>query len=121
MESSSKSNVITLNACPGCGAEVRLGSEFCYNCGGSLSTLEKTAVSMNEVPSSSENGRIKNGPGSRPAVEKVRRRTARIARANEPVQVVWKRDEGIGMSYILLSAAAAFLVIVLIAIAYYLR
>ena len=127
IENSPKSQIASLETCPGCKAEVRPGSEFCYNCGVGVKEPHKEVttegVSMMELKAPLENGAIKNGPGSKPMDEKVRRAPQRNMRrrSTEPVQVTWKRDEGVGLGFILLSAAAAIFVIFLLAIAYYLK
>ena len=126
MGNSSKTNVVAVDSCPGCDAEVRPHSEFCYNCGSSLRAapeIAPAAAPPKKFSRQPENGSIKNGPGLSPVNERARGRPAGNARSRftEPIQVIWQRDEGVGMSFILFSAGAAVFVILLIAIAYYLK
>ena len=126
MDNAKNTNVVILQACPSCKAEARAGSEYCYNCGNDLHAANRTSTEHTrpaELPQPSENGAIKNGPGVRSADDNGRGRTARSRRLNtmKPVQVAWKREEDIGLTFILLTIGVAVFAILLIAIAYYLR
>ena len=125
MERSVKTEVAMLDTCPGCKAEVRNGSEYCYNCGNKLPLPDKVmrnppSVNVDGTP---KNGSIVNGPGVNSQKVRTGTRGARMRRPHsaEPVQVVWRRKEDVEVSFLLLTAAAAFFAVLLIAVAYYLR
>ena len=131
MQDAHKTNVISLGTCRACEAIVRPGSDFCYNCGGKLGdphvdTQETTAPipePVSELAVLSANGTLRNGPGVKVDQNSAHQRRARNPRprSSEPVQVVWKREEGVGIGFIVLTISAAIFAILMIAIAYYLR
>lgn len=90
--------------CDICGAEVRQGSQFCYNCGGSLTKTEVKAAEPEKVPASST-------PTNGAKEVAAERRSARRRRAanREPVEIVWEPETGVSAIYI---AASAVLIIV---------
>jgi hypothetical protein len=93
--------------CDICGADVREGSLFCYNCGGSLKqvAMEKPERLPEPVPAPSPRP---NGSGKPVAVEqRPPRRKRNIDRG--PVQVVWEPREGISVVFVI---ACVFLLLI---------
>lgn len=93
--------------CDICGAEVREGSEFCYNCGGSLGKVVSDEPGPEAIaPAAAES---KNN-GAAAARAKERRGARRRRAANrEPIEVVWEPNEGVSGLYI--AAGLVFLVV----------
>ena len=126
MENFAESSVVLPKACPGCKAEIRSGSEYCYNCGNKIGIVDGHAsevVRGSDKTSSSTNGSLQNGPGVNPGADQRRRpgTRSRRPRSSEPVQVVWKREEDVGLRFLVFTIGAAVLAILLIGIAYYLK
>ena len=118
-------------ACSKCGAEIREGSLYCYGCG--LPVAEVSAAADRPATASAEptrepaadiNAELEKAhaaaavPTARPTGA-ARRRPARP----EPkmVEVVWAEPQGISLSFILGSVILIFMVIVVVAIALYLK
>ena len=103
--------------CDLCGADVREGSLFCYNCGGSLNKVVAEPPQRPEVPAavpSPTNGVAK------PSASNKRELRQRKRVDREPVEVVWAPREGISLIYViaggilLIIAATLFVVAMLL-------
>ena len=93
--------------CDICGADVRDGSLFCYNCGGSLKhDAQEITQEPVAVISAPTNGSTKGAGASQPEVPR-RKRADR-----GPVQVVWAPREGVSIIYV--AAGTGLLIIALI-------
>ncbi len=110
--------------CDICGAEIRLGSEFCYNCGSKIREAE--AKDDASEPSGDVDPTVKQDESSdTPEVEKPAQKTARVRR-HRPVKFKettyrWEEPEGIGIGSIAITAIIVALVIFLIAAGFYFR
>lgn len=90
--------VVETPICDICGAEVRDGSQFCYNCGGSVSKAEDISEMPVAIPMpESANGSAKGTPAN---VDKARRRNVRAAN-RQPVELVWQQRNGIGLPFVI--------------------
>ena len=106
-------------ACEICGAEVRKGSLFCYNCGGSVT--HKVGESPGALPpeaitsAPAKNGAAKENPSGR--------REPRKRRSVErgPVEVIWEPREGISLPFIIVSLLLVVMAIVLFSIAMWMK
>ena len=113
--------------CDICGAEVREGSQFCYNCGGSVSILE--SIAPDPIPAPSEpivkpdekptNGNATYDPSKRRS-ERIEKRKVRAAN-RQPVEVVWQPREGMSWPFVIGSLVFVLIAIVVILAAFYLR
>jgi len=105
--------------CDICGAEVRKGSLFCYNCGGSLTQAvdEKLGVLPPEAITSAP---VKNGSGKEKSAE---RREARKRRNVElgPVEVIWEPREGVSWPFLVASIFLIVFAIVLFSISMWMK
>ena len=116
--------------CDICGAEVRGGSLFCYNCGGSLSKAEKTADGADavETPSPTLGSIEPNGNGVRetphapakPRAEKANRKRVRASN-RQPVEIVWEPRTGVSWPFIVVSLIFVLLSIVIVIASFYIR
>jgi hypothetical protein len=103
-------------ACSECGAEVREGSDFCYNCGGKLAIV---TGKIGETEPLKDNGFRAVAPG---AVSKGRERRRRPKPVfNEPIQVRWQRDEDPGIVFLIVSIVIGIIALLLIGVGLYLR
>ena len=102
--------------CPGCGVEVREGSEFCFNCGEKLDPVVETT---NEDPPRVENGFRAVAPGATQKGRERRRRPTPVS--NEPIHVRWQHDDDPGLRFLVLSLVLALIALVLTGIGFYLR
>jgi len=114
--------------CDICGAEVRDGSLFCYNCGGSLVKVSPTgAAAQAETQVESEPVKA-NGHSHAEAVydpakqraEKPSRRKVRAAN-RQPVEIVWEPRTGISLPFIIVSLVLFLLSIGIVIAAFYVR
>jgi hypothetical protein len=111
--------------CDICGAEVREGSQFCYNCGGSVSKAEE----IEPIPPPAEpivkpddkpaNGNATYDP-AKGRSERVEKRKVRAAN-RQPVEVVWQPREGVSLPFVIASLVFVLIAIVVIVAAFYLR
>lgn len=104
--------------CDICGAEVRDGSLYCYNCGGSVS---QAGVYSLVEPRAEDNGlSAKAYPDSpsRSDRQSSRRRRSTRGRSNE---VVWEPKTGISIGFIVGSLIFVLIAVVLLLIANYLK
>lgn len=138
-----KSKVISEKLCAGCGAEIRGGSEFCYNCGekvggdfnesmpaetpsitrkrevmGAEDIIEaKVSESTTNIRTKEVDSETATGPGS-----KARRYSRSLSRSDrKPVEVVWRKKEGQGLGFLILSLVLALIVALTIGLAFYLK
>ena len=84
--------------CDLCGADVREGSLFCYNCGGSLNKAAAELGPRPEVPApvpAPTNG------ASKPSAPNKREARQRKPIDRGPVEVVWAPREGISLIYVI--------------------
>jgi hypothetical protein len=116
-------SVVGEKVCDLCGAEVRDGSAFCYNCG--TAVAEKPAESA-IIAKVDDKARTHNGtsipstpeaPGSRPARPRTRPRRAVIA----PREVVWTEKEGPSVWFAAFAITFAIVTAVIVVVAYYFR
>jgi hypothetical protein len=98
--------VSTDKPCGDCGADVRAGSLFCYNCGGSVQT--------NKVDGDA--GTTGNGDANIQRFPRTRPRSQR-----KPSEFTWRRSDGPGYKLLLIAVAAAVLVGLVLALANYLK
>ena len=102
--------------CDLCGAEVREGSLFCYNCGGSLKKVSAEPAQAPEVPvvlPAPTNG------VSKPSEPNKREARQRKPIDRGPVEVIWAPREGISLIYvvagiILLTIAATLFIVAML-------
>ena len=90
--------------CDICGADVRAGSQFCYNCGSSLRSSDSAESSKPESTAP-----VETSNGSAKSKSKVRGERRRRPIDRGPVEVVWEPGPGISGLYI---AGALFILIV---------
>ena len=94
--------------CDICGADVREGSLFCYNCGGSLKRTETETAPT--PPPQAPAVAPSNGPAKKTPVDKRPAPRRNIARG--PVEVVWEPRKGFPVVYVI--AGVVLLIIALI-------
>ena len=115
--------------CDICGAEVRDGSVFCYNCGGSLAKdIPPPAESapIKTVPQTSAgetNGHSAEDTVYDPARRKSEKSDRRKVRAanRQPVEIVWEPRTGISWPFIVVSLVLFLLSIGIVIAAFYVR
>lgn len=122
---------VTENTCNDCGVEVRVGSQFCYNCGSSVSLLPAEGDVSYSDGGKNDDDSLRNGTKHDGAEEKspksakdrgpstVRRRNVR--KPIVPREVSWVEPEGLGLRFLLTTIVLAILTITLVALAFYLR
>jgi hypothetical protein len=114
--------------CDICGAEVRDGSVFCYNCGGSLAKADKPepipppAEPIITVARPVNNGGITGGERD-PAKRRIERAERRRVRASnrEPAEIVWEPREGMSWAFVIVSIVFVIIALVLVIAAVYVR
>lgn len=84
--------------CDICGAEVREGSQFCYNCGGSVSKPEGLSETLVAIPKPEASSDTVQGTSAK--FEKARRRNVRAAN-RQPVELVWQQGSGVGLPFLI--------------------
>ena len=97
--------------CASCGSDIRPGSQFCFNCGGSLEAISTSGQIASKdsyvPPASPTNGvptsdlPIVKGPGLRSAASL--RKEARSFR-REPVEIAWEANGGSSDAIFILGA-----------------
>jgi len=121
------STAVETAVCDICGVEVRKGSLFCYNCGGSVSKAsdaEPIPAPVEEVapPPAQVNGNLRgiNYEPAKRRSERTERRKVKAA-SRQPVEIVWEPRTGFSWSFVI--SAAVFLLIALVVVlwAYYLK
>ncbi len=114
--------------CDICGAEVRDGSAFCYNCGGSLTkaaepeTIPPPAdpiVARAESPSNGSATKVDEAPANRKADRSDRRKVR--ASNREPVEIVWEPREGVSWAFVIASILFVIIALAVVIAAVYVR
>src|SRR5688572_1294740 len=115
--------------CDICGAEVRDGSVFCYNCGGSLAKDFQPPAESKPIETPPRTAAVEtNGHSSEDAVydparrkaEKSDRRKVRAAN-RQPVEIVWEPRTGISLPFFIVSLVLFLLSIGIVIAAIYVR
>lgn len=112
--------------CDICGAEIRLGSQFCYNCGSEIreEAVEESAAETSDDVSADEEKAVSSEtadveePPKKPVRSSVRRH--RPVKAKETT-IRWEEPEGVGLGSIAVVALIVALAAVLIAVGFYIR
>ena len=106
--------------CDICGAEVREGSVFCYNCGGSLIKSEVP----NPIPPPAEPiivaEPVTNGGVTKQKVERPDRRRVRAAN-REPAEIVWEPRTGVSWVFVITSIVFVIVALAIVIGAMYVR
>jgi hypothetical protein len=115
--------------CDICGAEVRDGSVFCYNCGGSLAKDFQPPAESKPIETPPRTAAVEtNGHSSEDAVydparrkaEKSDRRKVRAAN-RQPVEIVWEPRTGISLPFFIVSLVLFLLSIGIVIAAFFVR
>ena len=114
---------VQIPVCDICGAEVREGSQFCYNCGGSLmrkAAGEKTEVIPPEAiaPAPASTGKGDAGK-EKPTDQRGARRRRPVDRG--PVEVFWEPREGVSVSFVIASVFLLLIALILFVIAMWIK
>ena len=115
---------VTETACDLCGAEIRDGSLYCYNCGTAVPTkaVESEPVKAEAAPAVAETPAAVPETNNRPPLRSAAAlRKQRRAFNRQPVEVSWEPKEQTPMLFIIGSLMLAFGALVLFLIALYLR
>lgn len=109
-----QSTVIENSVCPSCGAAVRAGALYCYNCGGALATAAVSDSQAGEI----SNGNLPNQSEASVATPQRERR-----RRREPVrtEVVWEPESGPGRRFVFLAIVVSMIVAAFVMIAIIVR
>jgi len=104
--------------CDICGVETREGSDFCYNCGGSLKQTV-VAAPIPETPAvvPTTNGSAMADGKEQPLGAARRRKNP----ARGPVEIVWEPRSGISIGYIVGSIILIVIAILLFAVSIFLK
>ena len=108
--------------CDICGAEVRGGSQFCYNCGGSVGAEAPLAEKAQAYPSD-QNGHISESPDydrDRRRAERADRRRVRASN-RKPVELEWEPRTGVSWPFVVGSIVFLLVAALLILAAFYIR
>lgn len=92
--------VVETPICDICGAEVRDGSQFCYNCGGSVTKPEDISEMPVAIPKPEPVNGAAQAKSSPASVEKARKRNVRAAN-RQPLELEWQQRSGIGLPFII--------------------
>lgn len=103
--------------CDICGVETREGSDFCYNCGGSLKQTAPAA----KVPDAPAVVPPTNGSAKADANEQPRGARRRKNPPRGPVEIVWEPRSGISIGYIVGSIILFTIAILLFAVSLFLK
>ena len=107
---------VEIQRCGACGADVRDGSLYCYNCGASVARAP-IAEAVNEKPAPGAEGREPRPPLKTAASLRKHRR----AMNRQPVKVSWEPPEGPAVGFIITAIALTLGAVLLIVLALYLR
>lgn len=109
---------VTNSVCKTCGADVRKGSFFCYNCG--------SAVQAN-VDVGQENGgrkieeNVQSATVRPPLKSAASLRKQRRAFNRQPVEVIWEQPDRPPKAFFVVTAALTVAALILLVLAFYLR
>lgn len=114
--------------CDICGAEVRNGSVFCYNCGGSLAKPEVVepirppAEPIIAVAEPATNGLASKADADpvKGGVERAERRKVRASN-REPAEIVWAQREGVSWAFVIASVVFVLIALAVVIAAIYLQ
>jgi len=104
--------------CNICGAEVREGSVFCYNCGGSVTKAEEPAATP--APIEPKANGIAAPVGQRPTQRQADRHKVRAAN-RQPTEIVWEPRNGVSWVFVIASLVFVILALAVVIAAFYLR
>jgi len=114
--------------CDICGAEVRDGSVFCYNCGGSLAKTEDVpAIPPPAEPIVAVTEPVTNGGVTKvdrdPPKQKVERPDRRRVRASnrEPAEIVWEPRQGVSLVFVITSIVFVIIALAVVIAAIYVQ
>ena len=107
---------VEIQRCGTCGADVRNGSLFCYNCGASVEPAPIAEAAENK-PAPVDETREPRPPLKTAASLRKHRR----ALNRQPVRVSWERPEGPAMGFIITAIVLTVGALLLIVLAFYLR
>jgi hypothetical protein len=114
--------------CDICGADVRDGSVFCYNCGGSLAKADepepipppaKPVVAVAEPVTNGAVTKVEDDPAKR-RVERSERRRVRASN-REPTEIVWEPRTGMSWVFVIVSIVFVIIVLAVVIAAVYVR
>ncbi|MEO5860063.1 MAG: zinc ribbon domain-containing protein [Pyrinomonadaceae bacterium] len=114
--------------CDICGAEVRDGSVFCFNCGGSLTNLDEPEpipppaepiVARDEPPSNGAVTKHEQEPPKRKADRSDRRKVRALNR--EPAEIVWETRDGVSWAFVIASVIFVIIAFAIVFAAIYVR
>lgn len=111
--------------CDLCGAEVRDGSLFCYNCGGSVSKDEEiepipppTEPIVAHATEPESDLVTKVDP---PAVKRKAGRSKVRAANRQPAEIVWEERQGISWGFVIATLVFVIVALGIVIAAFYLR
>ena len=113
--------------CDICGAEVRDGSAFCYNCGGSLTEPQHVDPTPQPTEPILVAEPVTNGSAGQvdvfPANQKVERSDRRKVRASkrEPAEIVWEPRQGVSWTFVIASIIFVIIALAVVSAAVYVR
>lgn len=113
--------------CDICGAEVRDGSLFCYNCGGSLSKNEEAEpipppsepIIAAEPLANGKAAKVDEAPAKRPMQRSDRRKVR--ASNREPAEIVWEPRQGVSWAFVIASLIFVIVALAVVIAAVYVR
>jgi hypothetical protein len=111
---------VEMVSCEACGAEVREGSLFCYNCGTSVTARANVETREQEASATPINDEAvrKDLPPLRSAASLRKHRRA-INR--QPVRVSWERPAGPAMAFIISTLVVTLGAAILVILVFYLQ
>ena len=113
--------------CTVCGADIRSGSLFCYNCGGTVSStpVDEDIASANEVPDAGaakiqsidqpQNGNLEKLKSA----ASLRKRSKVFNRA--PAEYTWEKRTGPSPAFVIAAISLTVFTAILLFLAFYLR
>jgi hypothetical protein len=108
---------VEIQRCGACGADVRDGSLFCYNCGASVGPAPIADAVVDKPELLADPIREPRPPLKTAASLRKHRR----ALNRQPVRVSWERPEGPAMGFIITAIVLTLGALLLIVLAFYLR
>jgi hypothetical protein len=110
--------------CDICGAEVRDGSVFCYNCGGTLTKAqEPDPIPPPAEPILAVTEPVSNGSATKTEEGPIKRSDRRKVRASnrEPAEIVWEPRQGISWTFVIASVLFVIIALAVVIAAVYVR